>query len=53
MWVTDMPDWANGTRQKITTTKGTYLFYFQNNEVVGVRQYNAEGAPIIEIYRKN
>lgn len=32
----DLPDWANGKRQQVTTSKGTYLFYTHNNEVVGV-----------------
>lgn len=50
--VENMPDWANGPRQKITTTKGMFLFYMAGNEVVTVKQYNANGQPEFEIYRK-
>ncbi|MFX0136504.1 MAG: hypothetical protein ACFFDN_22885 [Candidatus Hodarchaeota archaeon] len=42
--VKDMPNWARGKRQQVTTGRDTYLFYMQNEEVVGVWRYKGDGA---------
>ncbi len=48
--VQDMPDWASGKRQQVRTTKGAYLFYLENGEVVTVYSNDASGRT--EVWRK-
>ena len=52
----DMPDWAHGVRKGINTTKGSYLFYFYENEnekmeVTGVWEYLDDSRE--QIYHKD
>ena len=35
---TAMPDWQRGPREQVYTTRGAYLFYIENGEVVTVYQ---------------
>ena len=50
-YVENMPDWANGPRQRVTTSKGKFLFYIENKQVVTVMQYDETGNPRLEQYR--
>lgn len=46
------PDWSDGTRFKVITDKGNYLFYLSlENEVVGVWQENEDGTRS-QMYKK-
>ena len=45
--VEKMPDWANGKRQQVKTSKGSYLFYLINGDVVTVYIYDAPGRKVV------
>ena len=45
--VEEMPDWANGERQQVRTSKGSYLFYLKNGDVVTVYIYDAPGRKVV------
>jgi hypothetical protein len=42
--VKDMPNWAKGKRQQVTTSRDIYLFYMQDKEVVGIWRYKSNGS---------
>jgi len=39
-----MPDWAEGERKKVTTSLGSFLFYFKGGEIVTVDLYKSDGS---------
>ncbi|MCA9399983.1 MAG: hypothetical protein KC713_00015 [Candidatus Omnitrophica bacterium] len=41
--VSDQPDWAQGKRQEVRTTKGHYLFYLKGDQVDGIWEYLPNG----------
>lgn len=53
--VISQPNWANGKRQQVNTTKGHYLFYMEGDEVVSVRVYDSKGNYMSqpELYHKD
>ncbi len=48
--VKNMPNWADGKRQQVRTSKGSYLFYLTNGNVVTVYLNDSSGRK--EIWRK-
>jgi hypothetical protein len=46
------PDWAQGSRQRVRTTKGDYLVYLQDGEVVTVNEYVNGTNEMREVWRK-
>lgn len=48
--VQPMPDWAQGARQQVVTSKGAYLVYLKGNTVVTVYANDANGR--WELWRK-
>lgn len=47
----DLPDWAQGKRQRVITDKGEYLFYMKETTVDGVWAENQDGSRV-KLYKQ-